>query len=57
MGTGTGTKFYPWVQPWADMDNPRGMIAGGYLLYPIRTRPIAIPNRGNYQNSPKNLAP
>jgi hypothetical protein len=22
---------------------PAGMVAGGYLLYPIRTRPIAIP--------------
>jgi hypothetical protein len=22
------------------------MVAGGYLLYPIRTRPIAIPNDG-----------
>jgi hypothetical protein len=22
---------------------PAGIVAGGYLLYPIRTRPIAIP--------------
>jgi hypothetical protein len=25
------------------MDNPPGMVTGGYLLYPIRTRPVVIP--------------
>jgi hypothetical protein len=47
MGTGTGTKFYPRVKSWADIDNPRGYGRGRVftdLLYPIQTRPIAIPN-------------
>jgi uncharacterized membrane protein YedE/YeeE len=44
MDTGTGTKFtrgysHRWI--WII---PAGMVAGGYLLYPIRTRPVVIPN-------------
>ena len=34
MGTSTGTKFYPRVESWADMDNPRGYGRGRVFTLP-----------------------
>jgi hypothetical protein len=34
MGTGTGTKFYPRVESWADMDNPCGYGRGRVFTLP-----------------------
>jgi hypothetical protein len=56
-----GTRYTPdtrWV--WARVQNftrgychgriwiviPEGMVVGEYLLYPIQTRPVAIPSQG-----------
>jgi hypothetical protein len=50
MGSGMGISFYPRIRTRVQNSTLNVCVASGYLLYPIQTRPVAIPDKCNDPN-------